>query len=104
MIERGEDAGAVRLADVLFGEGPGDRTAGDQLAVEEQHVIEKLGHGREIVVRGDDEFSLVAQLAEELLEIVLRRLVEAGEWLIEQEDVRPLRERAGEKRALLLAA
>ena len=39
-----------------------------------------------------------------MLQIVLRRLVEAGEGFIEQEDVRLLRERAREKGALLLPA
>ena len=67
-------------------------------------MVEKLRHARQIVVRGDDEFPLVAQLAEELLEVVLRRLVEAGERLIEQKDMRLLRQRAGEESALLLAA
>src|SRR6187401_1450227 len=101
MSESREDARAISLFDVCLGERVPRRPGGDEFTIEQKDLIEYLRHAHEIMMRRDDQLPLVAQLAEELLEVVLRRLVEASERLIEQEHVRLLRQRAGQKRALL---
>ena len=63
-------------------------------------------HGAQVVMADDDEFALVpsGQGTQQFAQDGLRVAVQPGEGFVEQVNVRPLRHRAREEGALLLAA
>ncbi len=72
------------------------------------HDDEPVGHGQRLllVVRDHDggEAELALQLADLDADVLPQLGVEVGERLVEQQDVGPDRQRAGERHALLLSA
>jgi hypothetical protein len=85
-------------------EGVGDGTEGDLVAADEEDVVEIAGDGLQVVMAGDEEAAFGGKFFEESAQILLRRLVEAGEGFVEQQDMRFLSERTGDEGPLLLAA
>ena len=80
------------------------RAERDQAAVEREHEV-VVARGTREVVRGDhDGPSLVAPRVDQLPHRVLGGAVDAGEGLVEQQQLRVLRRDLGEQRALALAA
>ena len=74
------------------------------IAMEQQHSIGKTFGQRRIMQRGDDACALSAQLAELRQDFDLMVRVEMIARLIEQIDLRCLRQQCGHRRASLLAA
>ena len=98
----GENLGAISARDIFLVESFAGIAKRDQLAVEENHLIEKFRHRFQIVMRRNDEISDRDEFANRLGEQILRSFVEAGKRFIEQKNVGLLRERPREKGALLL--
>ena len=98
------DAAAVRQAQVLLSEHLGDGPGGDAAHVQEQHPVEVLGHGLEVVVDDHERLPGRAQRLQELHDGPLRRRVDALEGLVHEVHVGVLDERAREEDALLLPA
>ena len=89
------------LGEHVYGRAVGD----DPSAVEEQHAVGVLRGEREVVHRGDQrQPGLLAKAVEQVERLLLVPDVERGGRLVEQDDRRLLRERAGDDDALLLAA
>ena len=65
---------------------------------------QKSRHAAQIVGRDQHDPALVAQRAQQRDDRLLGLHVDAGEGLVEQDDLALLRQRAGEEDALLLAA
>ena len=82
----------------------GRPAVGDQVAVEQGDELEALRGGLHVVGRDEHGDARRAQTVEQLEHRLLGAHVDAGEGLVEQQDVRLLGERAGEKDALLLPA
>ena len=66
-------------------------------------MVEEAGGGVEIVVGGDDEAALLGEVADEFGKGEGGWLVEAGEGLVEEEDVGVLGNSPGKKGTLLLS-
>jgi hypothetical protein len=74
------------------------------MAADEEDVVEVAGDGLQIVMAGDEEAAFGGEFFEKTAQILLRGLVEAGERLVEQQNVRFLSQSTGDEGALLLAA
>src|SRR4051812_1700402 len=94
MSKAGKDRSAVRARDCVGRERLRCRPLRDELAIQEEDTIEDLADARKVVVRREDQLAPIAEATQQHLQIVLRRLVEAGERLVEQDDMRLLRQRA----------
>ena len=57
--------------DVFRGENVGRAAVGDQLAVQENHLVEKIGHRFDVVVRRDHEISAGGELADDARPVVV---------------------------------
>lgn len=90
--------------EIGLGEDFGGGAEGDGEVVEEEGLVEEGGGGAEVVMGGDDEAAFLGEFVDEGTEGLGGGLVEAGEGLVEEEDVGFLRDGAGEEGALLLAA
>ena len=73
-------------------------------AVEQHHLIAEVRHAAEIVGGDQHQVAGRAQFAQQRDDRRLGLHVDAGERLVEQDDASFLRQRAGEKHALLLSA
>ena len=98
--ETGDEARARRLVDF------GRRRHLHHLALVEDGDAVGHGHGLFLVVGDDDEgeAELLLQVHQFELGLLAQLLVERAERLVEQQHLRPLGDRAGERHALALAA
>ena len=101
---RAEDVAAVRGRQHLRVEEDLGRPVGDDGAVHREHLLEALRRGRQVVGRGDDRLAAVRLGLEEVHQQLLGRRVDAGDRLVEEEQVRLRGERPGEEHAPALAA
>ena len=100
----GKDVSRISSGNVLRSEDVPHRTGGDHFPIEEEDVVKNVRHTPEIMMRNEEQLALIAQRPEKVFQIIMIWFVEAGEWFIEQENMRVLGDRAREKSALLLAA
>src|SRR5207302_2502256 len=77
-----KNLGAISARDIFLVERFAGVAKRDQLAVEENHLIEKFRHRFQIVMRGDDEISSRDEFANRLGEQILRGLVEPGKRFV----------------------
>ena len=103
-LRAGKNLSAIGARDIFLAEDVARVAESNQFAVEEDHLIEKLRHRFQIVMRREDEVSGGSKLANRFAEQILCGLVETGERFVEQKNVCILRERTCEKCTLLLAA
>src|SRR6478672_6307350 len=96
-----EDLRAEGALDIGCGEDLVHGTRCEQLAIEKKDLVENLRHAGKVMMGGDDQFALAAKAADEGLQVVLGRLVQARERLVEKQHVRLLGERPRQKAALL---
>jgi hypothetical protein len=101
--EHGE-ASAVGALDIFLCKGGGDGPGGDEAEVKQDHVIEVIGDGLEVVMDGDDGAALGAEFLEEGEDGAFGGGVDACERFVHEVEASVLCEGAREEDALLLAA
>jgi hypothetical protein len=95
---------AEGLFQVGVGEDLGGRAFREHGAVDQHGAVAEAWHAAQIVRRDEHDAALVAQRPEQRDDRLLGAHVDAGERLVEQDDLALLGQRAGEEDALLLAA
>ena len=101
-VRTGKNVSAISARNIFLSKNFPRVAKSSQLAVEKNHLIEKLGHGFQIVMGRDDEVTISSKLVNRLPEQVLRGFVETSERFVQQKNVGLLRKRPREKCALLL--
>ena len=95
---------AVRAGEDVGVEHDVGRPVGHDRAIDRQHLLEPLGRAGEVVGGRDDRLAPLRLGLEEVHQVLLRRRVDAGDRLVEQEQVGLRGQRAGEEHAPSLAA
>ena len=88
--------------EIRWSEGLVDRAEGYLVMVEEEDFIEEIWNGFEVVVAGDDEVAVFAELENEFGEALGGGPVEPGERLVEEQHVSALGHGSGQESPLLL--